>query len=47
MSRWFEKGGFVKGKRILELGAGTGLLGLACAKLGAKHVVITGKYLCN
>ncbi|KAH9246700.1 hypothetical protein BASA81_015749 [Batrachochytrium salamandrivorans] len=41
MSRWFEKGDFVKGKTILELGCGTGLLGFACAKLGAKRVVIT------
>ena len=41
MSRWFEKGDFVKGKRILELGSGTGLLGFACAVLGASKVVIT------
>lgn len=41
MSRWFEKGDFVRGRTVLELGAGTGLLGYACAVLGAKHVVIT------
>jgi len=41
MSRWFEKGDFVKGRRVLELGSGTGLLGLSCAALGASHVVLT------
>lgn len=41
MSRWFEKGDFVRGKVILELGSGTGLLGLACATLGASRVVLT------
>jgi predicted nicotinamide N-methyase len=41
MARWFEKGDFVRGKKILELGAGTGLLGLACATLGASTVVLT------
>ena len=41
MSRWFEKGDFVRGKNILEIGACTGLLGLACASLGAKRVILT------
>ncbi len=31
----------MKGKRILELGGGCGLVGIAAAILGAKHVVIT------
>jgi predicted nicotinamide N-methyase len=41
MSRWFEKGDFVRGKKVLELGSGTGFLGFACAMLGAAKVVIT------
>lgn len=31
----------VKGKRILELGSGTGIVGLYAAKLGAEHVTLT------
>jgi predicted nicotinamide N-methyase len=31
----------VSGKRVLELGAGTGVVGLAASRLGAKHVVLT------
>ncbi|EJT97714.1 S-adenosyl-L-methionine-dependent methyltransferase [Dacryopinax primogenitus] len=33
--------GWMKTRTVLELGAGTGLVGLVAAKLGAKHVVIT------
>jgi predicted nicotinamide N-methyase len=31
----------VKGKRVLEIGSGTGLAGIACEKMGAKEVVLT------
>ncbi|KAJ3092793.1 hypothetical protein HK102_002721 [Quaeritorhiza haematococci] len=31
----------VSGKRVLELGSGSGLLGYACASLGAKSVILT------
>lgn len=33
--------GLVSGARVLEIGAGTGALGLACAAAGAKRVVLT------
>ncbi len=32
---------FVRGKTVLELGAGTGVLGMLCEKLGASKVVVT------
>jgi len=32
---------FVKGKTVLELGAGTGVLGMLCQRLGAARVVLT------
>lgn len=36
-----SKEDLVKGKSVLELGAGTGLLGLVCHDLGARRVVLT------
>jgi predicted nicotinamide N-methyase len=32
---------FVQDKRVLELGAGTGVLGMLCSKLGSTNVVLT------
>ena len=31
--------GLVAGKRVLDFGAGSGLVGLAAAKMGARHVI--------
>ena len=33
--------GALSGKRVLECGAGTGVCGLACAAMGADHIVLT------
>ncbi|KAL1524490.1 hypothetical protein AB1Y20_019384 [Prymnesium parvum] len=42
LSRYFcANPDMLKGKRILELGAGAGIVGLVCAALGAELVVIT------
>lgn len=38
MARMFEKRGLRRGTRVLELGAGTGLLGMALAALGARVI---------
>ncbi len=34
-------GGRLEGKRVVECGAGTGIVGIACAALGAKRVTLT------
>eukprot|EP00736_Rhodelphis_marinus_P014194 Rmarinus@m.28396 len=36
-----SQGSVVKNKRVLELGSGTGVAGLACCFAGAKEVVLT------
>jgi hypothetical protein len=36
-----QAGSLVQGRRVLELGAGTGLSGLAAALVGASHVLLT------
>jgi methylase of polypeptide subunit release factors len=36
-----EGGIRVGGRRVMDLGSGTGLLGLVCAALGAARVVLT------
>ena len=36
MAKYFERSGEVEGRRIVELGSGTGLLGCVLAKLGAR-----------
>ena len=35
-----EKPALVQGKRVLEIGAGTGLCGIVAAKLGAAQVIL-------
>lgn len=40
-ARWFEDSTLVKGKRVLELGAGTGLLSHVAVQQGAKAVMAT------
>jgi len=37
----FAFGEDLKGARVLELGCGTGVVGLSCAALGAKQVILT------
>jgi len=41
LSKYLEHAVDLKGKRILELGAGTGLVGLSCGLLGATRVFLT------
>lgn len=33
--------GFVQNKNVVDIGCGVGFLGIACAMLGAKKVVLT------
>jgi len=42
LSEWILAQGDIKGKRILELGSGTGLVGIIAAKLGAKVTMTDG-----
>lgn len=45
MSKYLEQyPQYIKGKRIVELGSGTGLLGIAASLLGASHVTLTDYY---
>mmetsp|Transcript_18592 Transcript_18592/g.24158 ORF Transcript_18592/g.24158 Transcript_18592/m.24158 type:complete len:254 (-) Transcript_18592:1191-1952(-) len=41
LAKYLEKSGRARNKNILELGAGTGFVGLYAAALGASHVVLT------
>ena len=43
LSQYLERnaGTLVKGKNVLELGAGAGLVGMVCKRLGAKKVTLT------
>lgn len=45
LASYLIKQNLVSGARILEIGAGTGALGLACAAAGAKRVVLTERVL--
>ncbi|KAL3917928.1 MAG: hypothetical protein SGPRY_006208 [Prymnesium sp.] len=45
LCRWLaheaEEGDWIRGARVLELGAGTGAVGLFCAGLGSRQVLLT------
>jgi len=45
LAGYLIKHDLVSGARILEIGAGTGALGLACAAAGAKRVVLTERVM--
>ena len=45
LSKYFEANSktLIENKSVLEIGSGTGLVGMVCAKLGAKSVLFTDK----
>merc|ERR1712228_879168 len=45
LSKYFEANNkaLIRDKSVLEIGSGTGLVGMVCAKLGAKSVLFTDK----
>lgn len=45
LCRYLEQNSVVQGKRVVELGCGTGLCGIVCMKLGAKSVLLTDEYI--